>query len=70
VGFAVRRRRATPPAPARATIAIVARQALARDAGIALVEVSGRRVLVGFGAGGGVTRLANLPPASGEEGAP
>ena len=45
------RRRARPDAGAEA-LRVVASRALARDAGLALVEVSGRRVLVGYGAEG------------------
>jgi flagellar protein FliO/FliZ len=58
-----RRRPASVPAPAR--LAVVERAALGRDAGVALVEVDGRRVLVGFGAGG-VRRLAELPARGAE----
>lgn len=46
------RGRAAQPHPA---IAVIARAALARDAGIALVALEGRRLVVGYGSGG--TRL-------------
>lgn len=38
-------------APGR-RLSVVARQALSREAGVALLELDGRTVLVGFGAGG------------------
>ncbi len=41
-------------------LALVARQALSRDVGVALLEIDGRAVLVGFGAGG-VRLLAPAP---------
>ena len=40
------------------------RHALGRDSGVALVEVAGRRVLVGFGAGG-VRLVSELGPGDG-----
>jgi flagellar protein FliO/FliZ len=49
------------PASAACRLTIVSRQALARDAGVALVEVDGRSVLLGFG-GGAVQLLDVLPP--------
>jgi flagellar protein FliO/FliZ len=54
-----RRRTATPPA-----LAILSRAPLARDAGIALIEVEGRRILLGYGAGG----VNVLAPAGAPEG--
>lgn len=53
VGAAVllARSRLAQPAAAR-RLAVVARQTLSRDAGVALLEVDGRAVLVGFGASG------------------
>lgn len=45
------RGRLAQPAAAR-RLAVVARQPLSRDAGVALVEVDGRAVLVGFGPSG------------------
>jgi flagellar protein FliO/FliZ len=45
------RSRLSAPAAAR-RLAVVARQALSREAGVALLEVDGRAVLVGFGASG------------------
>jgi flagellar protein FliO/FliZ len=51
------------PAPAGA-LAVVASRALSRDAGVALVELEGRRILIGFGASG-VHLLADLPPLPG-----
>ncbi len=45
-------------APGR--LALVARQALSREVGVALLEIDGRAVLVGFGAGG-VRLLAPAP---------
>ncbi|HYG68084.1 MAG TPA: flagellar biosynthetic protein FliO [Anaeromyxobacteraceae bacterium] len=45
---------------------MVHRAALARDAGVAVVEVDGRRLLVGFGAAG-VRVLARVDgPSAGE----
>ena len=41
-----------------------ARAALGRDASVALLDVEGRRVLVGFGAGA-VSLLSELPPEGG-----
>jgi len=46
----VRGRLGAPAAAPR--LAVVARQALSRDTGVALLEVDGRAVLVGFGASG------------------
>ncbi|HYD41450.1 MAG TPA: flagellar biosynthetic protein FliO, partial [Anaeromyxobacter sp.] len=42
--------------------AVVARQGLSRDSGVALLEVDGRAVLVGFGASG--VRLLASPDDS------
>jgi flagellar protein FliO/FliZ len=56
--FAIRRRARAGAAPAP-EIDVVARAALGRDASLALVEVAGRRVLVGFG-GGAVSLVAEL----------
>ncbi len=52
----VRARLARPLEARRLTV--VARQALSRDAGVALVEVDGRAVLIGYG--GGPVRLLAL----------
>ena len=49
------------PAAAR-RLTVVSRQALSRDAGIALLEVDGRPMLVGYG-GGSVQLLYVAPPA-------
>lgn len=62
-----RKRLARTATPQRLTV--VARQALAREAGVALVEVDGRAVLVGFGAGG-VRLLASRALAPVDEPAP
>jgi flagellar protein FliO/FliZ len=43
-------------------LAVVSRQPLSRDAGVALVEVDGRALLVGFGASG--VRLLAGPPGA------
>lgn len=56
------RRRAGPARPAPALV-VVARAPLSRDAGLALVEVDGRRLLVGFGADR-VALLEAAPPAA------
>jgi hypothetical protein len=66
--FAVLARRAPGAAAAPlAPLAVVARTSLSRDAGLAIVETGGRRLLVGHGEGG-VRLVADL---SGErEGAP
>jgi flagellar protein FliO/FliZ len=42
-------------------LAVAARHPLGRDCGLAVVELPGRRVLVGWGAAG-VALLADLPP--------
>jgi hypothetical protein len=57
---------AQPAAASR--LALVSRQALSREAGVVLLEVDGRPVLIGFGAGGvqlleAGTRPASAPPA-------
>jgi len=52
----VRRRGRSAAAPA---LAIAARAPLGGDAGLALVEADGRRMLVGYG-GGGVSLVAEL----------
>lgn len=49
------------PAAAR-RLAVISRQALSRDAGVALLEVDGRAVLVGFG--GGAVQLLESGPRS------
>jgi flagellar protein FliO/FliZ len=63
VAALLRRAGASAP-PAR--LVIVARQPLGKDAGIALAELDGRALLLGFGAGG-VQLLAGAPapPAPG-----
>lgn len=53
--------RAAPP-----PLVVVARAPLSREAGVALVEVDGRRLLVGFGADR-VTLLDGPPPVAGRE---
>jgi flagellar protein FliO/FliZ len=63
----IARRRAAPAAAP--LLAIVSRAALARDAGIALVEVGGRRLLVGYGSTG-VQLLADAPASAANGGAP
>lgn len=63
----VARRRAAPAAAP--LLAIVSRAALARDAGIALVEVGGRRLVVGYGSAG-VQLLADAPAAPADGSAP
>lgn len=60
--------RAGPRAGGPPAIAVAARQPLGRDAGVAVVEAGGLRLLVGFGADG-VRVLARLP-ASPPGGAP
>ena len=60
------RRRATPAAAP--ILAVVSRASLARDAGVALVEIGGRRLLVGYGSAG-VHLLADAPAAPAEGGA-
>jgi flagellar protein FliO/FliZ len=55
-----RRRTTTPPA-----LAILSRAPLAREVGIALIEVEGHRMLVGYGTGG----VQVLAPAASPEGA-
>ncbi len=62
----VARRRATPAAAP--ILAVVSRASLARDAGVALVEIGGRRLLVGYGSAG-VHLLADAPAAPAEGGA-
>jgi flagellar protein FliO/FliZ len=67
--LAVRRRRGARAGAAPAPeIAVVARAALGQNASLALVEVAGRRVLVGFG-GGAVSLVAELT-GPGSEGRP
>jgi flagellar protein FliO/FliZ len=63
----VARRRAAPRAAPE--LAIVSRAALAREAGVALVEVGGRRLLVGWGSAG-VQLLADAPAEPAEGSAP
>jgi flagellar protein FliO/FliZ len=55
------RRRAGAPARG-AGIAVLARAPLGRDSGLAVVEVGGRSLLVGFGRGG-VSLLGDVPTA-------
>jgi len=45
-------RRAGRPAAGPRLLAVLARETLGREAGVALVEVGGRRLLLGFGPGG------------------
>jgi flagellar protein FliO/FliZ len=56
-------------APARAPLAlrVVSRAALAREAGVAVLEVEGQRLVVGWGSGG-VRVLSRLEAASGAHG--
>ncbi|ABS24959.1 flagellar biosynthetic protein FliO [Anaeromyxobacter sp. Fw109-5] len=56
------RRRAAPPGAAAPALAVVSRASLAKDTGVALVELGGRRLLVGFGAAG-VQLLSDVPAA-------
>lgn len=63
------RRRAAPTAAAAPALAVVSRAALAKDTGVALVEVGGRRLLVGFGAAG-VQLLSDVSAAPAEGSAP
>jgi hypothetical protein len=58
----LRRAAAVRAAPAR--LVIVARHPLGRDTGVALAELDGRPLLLGFGAGG--VRLLSLEPAAPE----
>ncbi|HSN91259.1 MAG TPA: flagellar biosynthetic protein FliO [Anaeromyxobacteraceae bacterium] len=53
----------SPRGPSAGGLSVLEARPLGRDAGIAVVEVSGRRMLVGFGPSG-VRRLADLgrPP--------
>ena len=61
--------RAGPARPATARrLTVVARQALSREAGVALVEVDGRAVLIGFG--GGPVRCLQAGPRPSPEDAP
>jgi flagellar protein FliO/FliZ len=53
------------PARAPAAVRIVTRAPLAREAGVAVVEVDGRRLLVGFGAAG-VRVLSRLDAPEGD----
>lgn len=54
-------RRRGGPAPATASLRVIAREPLGRDAGVAIVEADGRRLLVGFGPHG-VRALAAPTP--------
>lgn len=56
--FALHQRRDGPLV--RPTLALLERQPLGRDAGLALVAAGGRRLVVGWGTAG-VTLLAELP---------
>lgn len=49
-------------AQAASPVRVIARAALARDTGVALVELDGRRLVVGFGPGG----VQLLAPADGD----
>jgi flagellar protein FliO/FliZ len=51
------------PAAARRLL-VISRQALSREAGVALIEVDGRPLLIGYG-GGAVQLLAPAAPADG-----
>lgn len=60
-------RRGSPAVTGRAPeLAVLERRPLAKEAGVALVEASGRRLVVGFGAGG-VVLLAELGATQGGE---
>jgi flagellar protein FliO/FliZ len=59
--------RKAPPAAAAPAIAVVARAALGRETGVALLEIEGRRVLVGFGPEG-VRQLRGAAGIPGEPG--
>ncbi len=62
---ALLRARGRPPAPP-AAIEVLAQRPLSREAGVAVVDVEGRRLLLGFGADG-VRLLYRLdPPSQGE----
>jgi flagellar protein FliO/FliZ len=63
-GFVLRRRArsAAPPAP----LQVVTRETLAPGAGLALIEVDGRRLLVGFGRDGAAL-VADLGSHAGQE---
>jgi hypothetical protein len=61
-------RGARPEAPAAQRLSVVSARALARDAGVALVVVDGRELVVGFGAAG-VRLVADLGGHR-EDGAP
>lgn len=63
------RRRAARTGAAAPALAVVSRASLAKDTGVALVEVGGRRLLVGFGAAG-VQLLSDAPAAPAEGSAP
>jgi flagellar protein FliO/FliZ len=64
VGAAAALVRRTRPRPAgEERLSLVSSRPLARDAGVALLEVEGRALLVGFGAEG-VSLLADLGPAA------
>jgi hypothetical protein len=62
----VARRRPAPAA--KPAIAIISRASLARDAGVAIVEAGGRRLLVGYGSGG--VQLLSDAPAAADRSAP
>jgi flagellar protein FliO/FliZ len=62
--FAIRRRRGG--ADRAPSVTVVERQALARDVGLALVTVEGRRLLLGYGPRG-VGVVAELAPATGRQ---
>lgn len=62
VAALVRRRRGAAAAPC---LSVVAREPLAGDAGIAVVEAGGRRLLLGYGRAG-VALVAELGPGSPE----
>jgi flagellar protein FliO/FliZ len=62
LGAAALLTRTGPGRAAPARLALVARQALSREVGVALLEIDGRAVLVGFGGGG--VRLLEPVPAS------
>jgi flagellar protein FliO/FliZ len=68
IGAALVALRRRPDASARVAdaprVTVVARATLGREASVALLEVEGRRVLVGFGAGA-VSLLSELPPEGG-----
>lgn len=48
------------PRDAARRLTVISRQALSRDTGVALLEIDGRAVVIGFG--GGAVHLLDVPP--------